>query len=253
MFRKLVIGLVLLWIFSSIIIYTGINDNIDNIKNKSILVQEKQSDTNFEYLKIYLSSTRETRLSWIARKEIAAWSAVILFLTIIMTLSRKINFLRNNRVISILILILFTIFISLFIHQQYGQMFNSLASQQVLDKYIFKIVSKDSSLYNIDFSLKNGRVLPDRIEKEIFYQQGQIRQLNILQRFFLPSIKIYTGLKGNDNFSTGEVEEGILYNLIFISFIALFLMILLPEKIEDKDNQIKIYGKTSITIKKNKK
>ena len=211
-----ILVLIFTWFLISILI---VGNSIDYHKNKRINIT-KHNKGDIQSFKEYLIEERESRVSWITRKEVAAWAATTLYLSIIIFLFGKKTTFQKNRILSLSSFIIFTILIILFIHQQFGQMINSMAAQRAINKYYYLFSIKDSTLAGFDYSMTNDEVIPRTLSDEITSQQNNIRQLNFIQRFFLPTYKIFKGIeKGPDNIKTVEVEEGILYNIIVLVFI----------------------------------
>ena len=240
----LIIFLVSWIIISNIIVGNSISEkeNVVNLKSSKIIKQ------NIEYknLKQFLSETKGSTVSWISRKEIAAWSATILYLSVILMVLNKLKLFRIKKELSIFFLFIFTFLILLFVHQQYGQMINSMASQKAINKYIYLITMEDSSIVDFDFQLENNNTIPRSLVNEIKAQGKATRQHSIIKRVFLPTAKIYRWLTcKDDNMKTVEIQEGILYNIIFFTFFFLCIMIVCPHhKESENENKSTIFNIT---------
>ena len=113
-------------------------------------------------------------------------------------------------------------------------MVNSLASQRAINKYIYLITMEDSTIVNFDFRIEEKDVIPKSLAAEIECQAKKIRKLPFCQRIFLPTAKIFWK---NDIMRTVEIQEGILYNIIFLAFFFLFIIILWPCKVMTKNEK----------------
>jgi hypothetical protein len=226
----LVCGIVLLVLF--IYGFHTIEKSYDTAASpKNIEIQKGDSQA----LKTYLNEMRESRAPWISRKEIAAWSTIILYLSIILFLFKKIKLILKRPIISFFFLLIFSIFVGLFIHQQYGQMVSSMATQRAFYKYFYLVSMNDSSLNSMDFNMNSNQPIPKFISKEIRQQQEMLRQFGILQRMLLPFYKPYSWiLCKDDSIQTVEVEEGIIYDIIILALVFFLFNIFVGKKKSEK-------------------
>ncbi len=188
-----------------------------------------------EFLKQYLLQTSNSFEPWISRKEIASWSAIVLYLSLFLVLLNNIKTVVKHKKITVTFMCLFTILITIFIHQQFGSMVDSLAFQRAINKYIYQVIETDSIPQNFDYKISENQFAPNSILNEINIQRKAIRNHNILERIALPYI-----FKLIKDSSTVETEEGILYNFIIFSF---FTMILIICKYKSSIDQIEIINK----------
>lgn len=226
---------IVLWIISSnIIVGDNINEkeNVENIKSAKII----ENKIDYENLKQFLSEIKGSTVSWISRKEIAAWSATILYLSAILMLLNKLKLFRIKKELSIIFLTAFTLLILLFIHQQYGQMVDSMATERAINKYLYLINMEDSTVMDFNYNLEKSEVIPLSLADEIKTQGKIIRHVPFYKRIFLPTVKIYRGLVVKDNVSkTVEIQEAVLYNIILLAFFLMCIMIVCTHYKESKN------------------
>jgi len=236
------------WIFLSNIIAGDYVDNkigYNEIKH-SMIVKE---NPEYQNLKQYLYDLRGSKIPWISRKEIASWSATILYLTVILIVLKKLTLFCGKKLLPLIFLTIFTILILLFIHQQFGQMVSSMATQRAINKYLYLLTISDSSHVDFDYNIEENEVIPKTLAEEIKLQQKQIRQLTFFPRIFLPTKKIYRGLTGKDRIiKSVEIQEGILYNIIILAFIFFVIIVIHPFQI--KQVKVKCLTKKSISERK---
>jgi hypothetical protein len=175
---------------------------------------------DYNKLKDYLILIGESRAPWISRKEIAAWAAITLYLTIILLLLKKDELQRISPGKSSIALLFFSFFIGLFIHQQYGQIAYSMATQKTINMNIYRMSMDDSYLEGMNFDMNSNQPIPKFLADQINEQQKMIRQFSFQQRILLPFYKAYSwACCKNDSIQTVEVEEGLIYDIIILTLL----------------------------------
>ena len=159
---------------------------------------------------------------WIARKEVAAWSATVLYFTII---SVFISFLQKNKlsqkrkyfVAGLLICMMFLFL--LFVHQQIGSFTSEASLQNAISRYIFETIKNNSIPSNFDFTFENYTRFPKTIIEEVKLHNQEIRKYSIILKPIVPLIYICQKIFGNRNISHIELEEAILYDMMILATI----------------------------------
>jgi hypothetical protein len=201
-------------IFCSLVLFTlnsalfAQNNNI--MKNDSLpLLKSSKMEARAEKFIELLSEYQVSNRPWISRKEIAAWSAVILYLSTIMVLVKFHSTLKSHRVKAIVFIIFLSYFFVIFIHQQYGSMISSMATEIAINKLKFETFNKGKLPDDIDLSIEKN--LPSSLEKLRNEEREKIRQYSIILRPLAVFLKIF-----NRDISTVEVEEAVLYDILLL-------------------------------------
>lgn len=198
---------------------------------------------------------------WILRKEISAWSAVVLYITGLLICSKFLfeEFTIINIGNSIFLILLFfcaVILFSSFIHVQFNDIFAQKALQRSIDVWLFEFINKSNihiqfdETYNLPVPIKlvvkkltsapcrkcyklstDNDELNEQIKeffsgKNLELKPG--RQLCFRHRLCLP-ISLIFKKKDRSQYDLLEREEAIIYNiLIFINIgiIAYFFLFL---------------------------
>ena len=178
----------------------------------------------------YLISSRNASYNWIFRKEIAAWSAVVLYLTALFAIYNIIKDIKNNSfLIGIeILLIIFSYLFILFLYKQYGSLASEMALHHSLSFWIFNIINNEKVLENFDFTINENDTIPISIRKDVDLRYDEIRKLKVFAKPLLPFL-LMKKLLGNYNkkFDGVEIQESIIYDIILLSTLSLLLYIFL--------------------------
>ena len=184
-------------------------------------------NSQFQNLLDFLISVKNNHDPLIFRKEIAAWSAVILYLPILFAFYNFVKGECNNSVLIIcmvFIVIICGLFL-LFLNKQYDSIFNLVAERRVLSRWIFRIIGENKIPCGFDFEVPENRVLPKELCIQIDHEQSIIRKSKHIKIFgvawkvaykFLQKIKKENG----HPYTNTEIQESIIYNIII--FFTLF-------------------------------
>ena len=160
-------------------------------------MEEKQRMELMDYLKTSLEITS----SWIYRKEIAAWSSVILYFTALFgfyKLSKDISGVTyvGTFALSLIVCIISILFI-VFLWKQYGSLCDGMAKVQAFSIWMVKVLNKHDDLSNFDFRLGLNDTVPVSISKTVTKRYALIRsETNIWGILIIPIImlkKIFSG------------------------------------------------------------
>ncbi len=187
----------------------------------------EQKNDLFDYLKTSLNVSS----NWIYRKEIAAWSSVVLYFTALYGLFRVIKDLQMNLALAIIIACmvgLFALLFILFLWKQYGALVEGMAKVQAFSIWMVKLIENDDEVDHFDFTITRNDTVPASIRHTVNNRYSAIRTmkvcwklilpLKLLQRFFGFSARKYDNL---------EVQEAILYDMIILSCLLLMSYTLL--------------------------
>jgi len=168
------------------------------------------------------------RTSWIARKEIAAWSATLLYFAIISSLAgifhkTKLS-MKQKRIISIFLIMTLLLF-SFFVHQQIGQLVSDASFQTASSKYIFKTIENNSIPIEFNFTSDSLSGFPKSINDEATVSLKEIRKFHIFLKPFIPIIYSYQKIIGKRNITHIEVQESILYDMMLIATFFCFFVL----------------------------
>lgn len=193
---------------------------------------DKNNVDNF--MRILIEQENSIR-GWIARKEIAAWSAVVLFLSILMILINNVESIKKYKKMTIVFLITFAVLFGLFIHQQLGSMIDAMAAHHSIIKWAYKANEINSVPPEFDFAISGDQHFPKSIQNDVAKYQEIIRSYRIYLKWAVPFIKFYDVIFPSKEISitTIEIEESILYYLISISTIF-FIFILYSDELKVK-------------------
>ncbi len=205
-----------------------------------------------DYLIKFLENERQFFGPWIHRKEIAAWSAVVLYLSGLLVVSGYIFKNVDSRTLALNILFPLSItfgmlILAYFVFLQFGSIFDAMQMQSSLTYWSTKIIGKmkiPHSFYfenntsinpisiNIIQRIINGALVDDKKRKNFFddfkdYPRKEIpnlrpatRQKNIFQRLLLPITHLY---KKDKKIANIEREEATIYHLFIWPTILVIL------------------------------
>ncbi len=191
------------------------NNKLNEISSRNLQSSALPDTQQVEKYYQFLDKQTELTMPWISRKEIAAWSAIILYLSIIMVMLSQYKVLKQHQYFSSILLILLSILILLFIHQQYGTMVDSMAIVLAIEKIQRSIIIDKIPDY-LDFS--SEKTLRSSMQPVINECYKYLRQYKWYCKPFVPFIKICSGMKicPCRKITTVEVEESIEYDIILI-------------------------------------
>jgi len=244
--NKLIVFCIL--ILNSLAIAEGHNKSVDLNERPSFKYDTTTNDSNYNRLIETLIDISTQGEPWIQRKEIAAWGATVLFLTILGLIASNKKKYKNNCILIIGVFlyafILFILFIH-FINEQFGSMSNDIAIRSI---YIFELVKSEKAYDKVPFPFKKSisKENFNKLSNEDLYDSLKIniRSRTIFERVLLPSKHIYYRIrsifKGQDwrtenrkiwknQPTTIEMEEAIQYDIMIISFLF-FCVFLIPKK-----------------------
>jgi hypothetical protein len=186
-----------------------------------------------EELHSYLKSSLENATSWIYRKEIAAWSSVLLYFTALFGISSIIKGLHGNIGYSIGLIgfvVLFGYLFGVFLHKQYGSLITGLAAIRALSYWLITVIKNKCEDIEFDFTISsNGQFVS--IRKKIDEEYDQIRRYRMRKKFFIPFYLFWNLFrkKGSivNHIDNVEVQESVLYDMILLSTVLLVGYILI--------------------------
>lgn len=233
---KIILISVLCLLMTTSIFAKSIKDNDDN-NNLNLKLADLQSDikkdttayrVNKEIFIDVLIQANIARTSWIARKEIAAWSATLLYFAIISSLAgifhkTKLS-MKQKRIISIFLIMTLLLF-SFFVHQQIGQLVSDASFQTASSKYIFKTIENNSIPIEFNFTSDSLSGFPKSINDEATASLKEIRKFHIFLKPFIPIIYSYQKIIGKRNITHIEVQESILYDMMLIATFFCFFVL----------------------------
>jgi hypothetical protein len=153
-----------------------------------------------DFIVAILNNLQNLHLNWIQRKEISAWSAIILFLTIQWVLFNFINSTYDNFamigqiIFSVLFVFIFFAVLSIFfffIQSQYSSIYYSLAYIEVLKDMVVNLISENHistvSIYKKFITLISSEKVKNRVEEYLKNKQryrGKYHPIKILLDFW---------------------------------------------------------------------
>lgn len=181
----------------------------------------KNDDAEFEKIKLIVDNLNQEINSytpWVSRKEIAAWSAIAVFVAIMFSiikyilttdiakLSKYFEILTAYVIFSVLVIV-FSVIIFLFIHSQYSSIYDKRVYTIAIQKVIFRLILKGTETKE---NFKNVKALIDKKYNKI---RDEIRKPgeNHIKRIFL---NLFARDK-KKKLSTHEIQEALLYITIF--------------------------------------
>jgi len=180
------------------------------------------------YEQLILNSDR-----WISRKEIAAWSAIVVYLSIVSMLTNIIikesasNPLLVITIASVGYLLLLLVF-SLFIHNQFGVICNSVAFIDTVKQIILALSTNKNKNRKIVFDNINEPMIPKEYKDLLDTNKDKMRRCHICSRILIPIALLFMGKERRSEFSTIEKEEGIIYfMMITVTLISQLLLVLM--------------------------
>ena len=170
---------------------------------------------------------------WVSRKEIAAWTAIALYLALIWSF---IGFIFNNIatftsnidmfllvfVSPILVILISTIF-ALFIHSQFSSIYDKTALTNALRKNIYKLI-KLGDIDSIDLSFNNIKWLPQFVIED--YQSQRRSSIRIQPLDNLINLWTFRWFRKKEQakLSTHQKQETLIYSLIILSCFIFFVI-----------------------------
>lgn len=196
------------------------------------------SSDNFEFerFKLIIDNLNQEINSytpWVSRKEIAAWSAIAIFIGVMFSVIKHIltydlnislNCFESILVFLICstIMIVFSFIIFLFIHSQYSSIYDKQALTKAIQFTIFKLVEIENDTFSLNKYINN---VSELISAEYEKTKNAIRNphknhvIRILINFWIFRIFLK---KDSKRLSTHETQEALLYStIIFLNMIFL--------------------------------
>ena len=180
----------------------------------------KENLQDYNALIEFLIQLKSSGNSWINRKEIAIWSAVVLYFVLIISVLKLFDdssiYIPLYLYIPVAILIWY--FILLFVRMQFGSLAHEFAVGQTINIWIFKLIKNKGIPEDFNFTIKDDDTLPKSIRDDVDVKFKQILRLEIFQmRFYQKPLLPFRYLISKECrkfFSNFEIEESITYNLI---------------------------------------
>jgi hypothetical protein len=178
----------------------------------------------------YLRTESDGILSWIYRKEIAAWASVVLYFTSLFGIYNVVNDISGSLIYSLVLIffvILFTYLFLLFLYKQYGSLVNGMANNLANSFWISKLIQDESTVDTFVFEISDANTIPKSIKDAAEQKYGSLRQCKIWKKLLIPFLllpKLFCiEVKEYNNI---EVQESVLYDMIILSTIFLVLYII---------------------------
>ncbi len=188
----------------------------------------KKDDKVQEYIRMLVDQTTFGK-PWIAQKEIAAWSATVLYLSILWILFLKIDKIKPKKWFFLVFILPLLYLFCLFIHQQYGSMVNDLAMKRLYNQLAYQ-ANEGSLPEGIRLPLDNILDLPDTLQALYEEQVQGLRSYPIYTKPFLPLLHFLYSINWYDKKATTlEMSESIQYDIMVIITIS-FIILLMSEK-----------------------
>ena len=181
-------------------------------------------NSKFQNLLDFLISVKNNYDPLIFRKEIAAWSAVVLYLPLLFAFYSFVKVESNNSFlicISVFLVIICGLFL-LFLNKQYDSIFNLQATRNVLTYWIYRMIDKDDIPKDFDLTILKKKNVPKSIHRRLRPAKRSIRKSKHLKIICVPWIvafkflqKLFGKRKGlpYDNI---EIQESVIYNIIIL-------------------------------------
>ena len=145
----------------------------------------KSKNLTKEQLLNYISNDNNLTIQWIQKREIASWSAIILYLATIWSFYSK--FSNNTSILEYLspVIILFGYILFRFIHSQYASIYYRIVYTRSLTKVIYGLIEDNITIS--DFHFDDEKLQPnfmnEKINTELNYTQpynGKLHPIAIL-------------------------------------------------------------------------
>lgn len=180
---------------------------------------KQENDRRVSMLVTFLSQVNQSRRSWVSRKEVAAWSAALLYCAVLLTfanLAATPTVLPSVLTSTILLGLLWAGF-CFFIHTQIGSCACEVARQIVLNRWQLWIISRQDFPPEFSVTPHKGQDLPNEIEAEIKRETRLIRSGCIIKRF------VFLFLRRPKKHSL-QVQEFTIYMLMLVLSVAVLLL-----------------------------
>lgn len=190
----------------------------------------KSKNLTKEQLLNYISNDNNLTIQWIQKREIASWSAIILYLATIWSFYSK--FSNNTSILEYLspVIILFGYILFRFIHSQYASIYYRIVYTRSLTKVIYGLIEDNITIS--DFHFDDEKLQPnfmnEKINTELNYTQpynGKLHPIAILLRFWLPPlhnlfyVKLFKCVKpekAKKKLNNYSRQEASLYSIIIL-------------------------------------
>lgn len=191
--------------------------------------EDKKDDKKIELLLNYLITMRNSSNSWMIRKEIAAWAAVVLYLAALFTIFNIVKKEDDN----VFLLLMFvavsavSILFVLFIFKQYTSLSYQHAEVNILTKWIFKIINGEA----LDLSVSEDEFMPAILKTAINTRNDQLQEPKNVKKLLIPFKIIWDRLfKKNHYTKTFQINASIILDIVII--ITVFFLVYLLLKID---------------------
>jgi hypothetical protein len=165
-----------------------------------------------------LSDLSGSRRPWIARKEVAAWSAALLYFAILLGVS---NLLGGEGVsisawYTVVFMLLLLPAFALFIHTQFGSYAYEVATQKVINRWAFILLQRTELPREFTEDIPPGGWLPAPMQQEIHNQVKDIRGHCFLRRLLVPIRFVFLKSPKRQEIGALELQEAIIYILMAV-------------------------------------
>ncbi len=202
--------------------------------------------SQLEQLIDFIKEMIDVQASWLIRKDAFAWAAAGLYFSFLFTIILKQS--SWNVFVRIYFLPLFSfillVLVILLVHTQFSMLTSQNAKQRAATRLFFKLIKIENGKVPKELlgELKDNKVFPEAIDKEIKGQEKEIRKYSFFERPIITLYFIYYKLKicfnkknkknkknkenkeneeeyRNELPSNIELEEAIIYDLLIIEYI----------------------------------
>jgi len=172
-----------------------------------------------------LSEMSQARRPWISRKEVAAWSAAVLYFGFLFAISNALG--GENSTIPLIFAVLLVaaalfLFVT-FIHAQFGSYACEAATQEVLNRVVLELINCEDIPKDLLGWSTDNIALPDSLRNRIHDETNRVRGGNFFKRLFVPLKFAVSRKSTKSEIHKLELEEAAIYDLMTIMSVAVIL------------------------------
>ena len=156
-----------------------------------------KNDTDYHSLLKFLKDIRNSNETWIHRKEISMWSAAVLYLGIVLTITKLVHEYECQIIMPTWVKLTSPIIICflflLFIKNEFSALASAISAQQAVTIWIFKILDRKHPINELDFTISENKMIPNFLEAAIKDRRKIIQQYIWIEKPIVPFRALFNG------------------------------------------------------------
>ena len=176
------------------------------------------SDDRFKMLIDYLKDLKQSNETRANRKEVALWSAAVLYLGIVISMVKLIidSNISIHWLVNIISAVAMWVLIMLFIKKQYSSLMDATSVYSAAAFLLFRLIDNPELMRSLDMKVENGYNYPNFIMTKTKECRGVIEKYRFWCWPIVPIVAIFNGVC---NVKSGKihnikVQESVIYYIL---------------------------------------